>query len=215
MIAAPVAIEPDACTARPTKRLPLPLHFSVSVLIHGALAALMAGIFVIQAWKPAKPKETPIEVTFISPTIPEPVQRKAVPRVRRLEAPAPTEEAPVLVHQDIKPIPAEEAPRQAVNNPNPNSLSVYVGSVIQMIEREKRYPPAALRRGQQGRVVLSLKLGVGGEVLSASVAEPSPFQDLDDASLETIQRIKRFPPLPHDLKQSEIDLKIPVEYKLQ
>ena len=196
---------------------PLPFHISLSVLIHGVVLGTMMALLVIQAWSPQKPHEQPIDVTFVNPARPLPPQKKIVTRPRRLDIAAPKDRTQVVVHEDIKPATTtqqQEAPTSTATA-NPSLLSVYVGSILQLIENQKHYPPSAQRRGQQGRVVLSLKLSRGGDILAVTVLEPSPYTDLNDASLETIQRIGHFPPLPDGIKLSEVNLKVPVEYKLQ
>ncbi|WP_048863183.1 energy transducer TonB, partial [Acidisphaera rubrifaciens] len=49
-----------------------------------------------------------------------------------------------------------------------------------------RYPREAARRGEQGRVVLLLRIGTEGAVLNAAVYQTSGSPDLDAAAMKAV-----------------------------
>lgn len=93
--------------------------------------------------------------------------------------------------------------------------SKYFSLVVQTIHKNKRYPRQAYSLNQEGKVVVRLKLDKKGKVLEVEVLEKAPFKSLTNASLETINSIKNFPPIPDELQVDDITLRIPIEYKIQ
>lgn len=52
------------------------------------------------------------------------------------------------------------------------------------------YPQAALDRGQQGRVILSVDIDVTGRASNVSIKESSGFRSLDDSALKAVRKWK-------------------------
>jgi TonB family protein len=196
---------------------PIQFHFSLSLLVHGTFFAVLLLFATIHARSILERHQVPADVTLLSaPATPKKVERVLPSIPRKTQA----REKTLLVSKNVAPTEEKQVelpskPETPAASANPNALSLYVGNVLQLIERQKKYPPAAQRRGQQGRVLLSLIVNKQGEIVDVRVAEPSAFPDLNDAALEIVRRIRNFPPLPDELKRAEISLQIPVEYKLQ
>jgi protein TonB len=55
------------------------------------------------------------------------------------------------------------------------------------------YPPAALRRGLQGRVLVRAHVAPDGTPEEVAVARTSGFEQLDRAALEAVRACRRFP----------------------
>lgn len=66
-------------------------------------------------------------------------------------------------------------------------------AALAAIVREDFYPRAAIERGLEGRVVLLLNLGEGGQVTGIEVASSSGHALLDDAAVNAAGRIGRLP----------------------
>ncbi len=66
------------------------------------------------------------------------------------------------------------------------------------------YPREALRRRQEGTVVVRFEVGEQGEVLAAEVAKPCDFPLLNQAALRTVKRSWHFPAGPKRLYQVSI-----------
>jgi protein TonB len=91
----------------------------------------------------------------------------------------------------------------------------YFDLIAQLIFKNKRYPRLAYSLGQEGLVVIKLKLNKDGEILDLSLLEESSFKILNEASLDTISAIHRFPAIPKEIGLSELTLRIPIEYKIK
>jgi protein TonB len=84
--------------------------------------------------------------------------------------------------------------------------------VLAILERAKRYPLAARRRGLEGTVRIAFLIGADGTISDPRVIVPSPHQVLDEAALAMVHRIGSVPPPP-----DRIALRFPVsiEYTLE
>ncbi len=96
-----------------------------------------------------------------------------------------------------------------------NAKTTYFALITQIIYRNKRYPRQAYSLQQEGLVVVKLKLNKDGEILDLRVLEESPYKSLNEASLDTISAIHRFPPIPNELGVNELTLRVPIEYKIR
>jgi periplasmic protein TonB len=91
---------------------------------------------------------------------------------------------------------------------------MYVDKVSQLINHNKIYPKEAIDREEEGKVVVAVTLNSAGQILAAEVEEKSPYPLLNDAALQTVRSIKRFPPFPQILTET-LHLHIPLIYKIE
>lgn len=91
----------------------------------------------------------------------------------------------------------------------------YQTSVVQTLMRYREYPPLAQRRGIEGRNMVRLVIERDGTVSSIEMIEQSGHGLLDRATEDMIDRVKRFPPFPDDLKMPRMVLRVPVVYDLR
>jgi protein TonB len=203
-----------------------PGFFSQSLVAHAAVFALLAlGARAIPD-KAKSARSAPIELLVpTKKTAPAARSRAVAPqRPSKARAPAPKEPAPAApqaiaareaeAEPSARPVEAAPYARDAAAGQG-SALSDYAGDVIALLERQKKYPGSARRRGQQGLVLLSITVGKGGELIDASVSEPSPFPDLNEAALALVRSIASFPALPPSVNLARITLRIPVAYKLE
>jgi TonB family protein len=76
------------------------------------------------------------------------------------------------------------------------------------------YPPDAYQRGQQGRVVLEIRVTPEGTVASLHVIESSGVASLDQAALEAV-RVWRFAPARRRGQAVEAVVNVPVRFTLR
>lgn len=84
----------------------------------------------------------------------------------------------------------------ALNNPKPS------------------YPPAALRQGIEGRVLVRVLVDANGQPAAVELAESSGSRLLDDAALETLRRW-RFQPARRNGVAVAQEVRVPINFKLQ
>jgi protein TonB len=155
----------------------------------------------MRANEPPKPHELqPLEMPLVVPTQVE--RSVAASEPQRDEAkpaePAPVEK-PTAAPVAPKPVePQEQAPRfdaAYLNNPAP------------------AYPSAARQLGEQGRVLLWVRVSREGSPLEVQLRQSSGSSRLDRAAVDAVQRW-RFVPAHRGAEQIESSVLVPVDFKL-
>jgi len=75
-----------------------------------------------------------------------------------------------------------------------------------------RYPPAALRRGDRGTVVVRVEVDAGGKPAGVALVQRSGSRDLDRAAMEAV-RDWRFQPAQRDGHPVAGSIEIPFDFK--
>ena len=77
-----------------------------------------------------------------------------------------------------------------------------------------RYPDAARRRNQQGRVLLKVQVGINGRASSVRISRSSGYRVLDKAALSTVRRW-RFRPVLHNGQPVASTITVPIRFRLR
>lgn len=166
---------------------------------------------------------------------------KEVDRESELEAPRPSEQEPVerRRHEQMaqpKPVkpaprkPKQQAPDRATVKPqaaqvreaiaqapaastpsNADALPNWRSQIIDILERNKRYPPEAAARSEHGVSSLAFSLNRQGRVTSARIAGTSGSQALDEETLSLVHRVQ-FPPPPAEVGGAQISLIVAIRF---
>jgi protein TonB len=161
------------------------------------LAVLNVGLLTPPAPEMPKPeivppKPRPVEKQPQPRPVPEPVRLAVpadVPVNVPVNVPAPPDTAPVAVapaptFASAAP-PAPPAPPAAPTQPRFDADYLH--------NPKPAYPPLARRMGEEGRVVLRVRVGADGLPLDVAVATGSGSDRLDRAALDTVRRWKFVP----------------------
>lgn len=126
--------------------------------------------------------------------VPKPkLMAKAAPKIRPVETPLPTENtAPAAQHADIK--------------------SQYHAELRARIDENKFYPPLSRRLGQKGLVIVAFTLLEDGNIINVRIDSPSSFERLNESALEAVKKVGKFRPIPQELGESKMDIKVPVKF---
>jgi protein TonB len=154
-----------------------------------------------------QPKEEPVPVA--KPLL----QSKPKPVVRHVEPPRPQ---PPQVQPTVEPA-APAPPQPAVAAPPApvvDDLQRFSALIAAQLERYKRYPAMAQRRGEQGVVKLRFTLSRSGGVLNAQIEHGSGYADLDNEVLALVQRAQPLPPIPANIPDNTLDIHVPVAFGL-
>ena len=124
--------------------------------------------------------------------------------------PAADEEVPKLVEAapppptvDATPLPSESTP-SPVNNDRPLPIAGQ--------SPPPRYPPAALRRGDAGTVVLRVDVDATGRPYNVAVIERSGSRDLDRAATDAVRQW-RFTPAMSNGQPAPGTIEVPFDFK--
>lgn len=176
-----------------------------------------------------------------TPAVSPPPPEQVPPPPEQVQPPPPTAPAPVAI---VPTPPQPPAPRQAAASEttpaetpaapatppqqkrgagrasadaagaNPGVALSYAARLAAHLNRHKRYPLAARRRGEEGVVELRLLIGRDGTVIQGRVSLPGP-KALSEAALRMLEEAKPLPPFPDAMPQSRIDVVVPISFTLR
>lgn len=94
------------------------------------------------------------------------------------------------------------------------ALDDYGRSLCELLARHRQYPRLAALRGWEGEVRLRLKVAGKGGLLAVQVVRSSGHELLDRHALQLVQGTA-LPALPERFGDREIQVDVPIHYKLQ
>lgn len=169
-----------------------------------------------------------------SRTIPRamPVARPTnVPNV--LTVPQATKAMAAITAPAVETAPAKSAPAAAETMPARNAapsaiaeastapdttqtdaLATYRKQLAELFARRQEYPRLAAMRGWEGEVRLRLRVARKGNLLAVVLDRSSGHDVLDRHALAMIEDMASLPALPGALAQEEIQVVVPIHYKL-
>lgn len=92
--------------------------------------------------------------------------------------------------------------------------SAYLKRLQAKISHNQHYPRLSRKRGEQGKVVVSLVIQADGGFEKIQIDQSSSYPRLDRSALQTLQRIERFEALPAGLGLAKWRVKVPLVFKL-
>lgn len=159
-------------------------------------------VVVPQPTSPAKPREKPAptprpvlampaETASSTPTfsVPAPVIATPAPAAAPAAAPSPVAAAPATIS-------AARYDAAYLHNPRPN------------------YPPMSRRLGEEGKVLLKVRVSTDGRPLAVDLEKTSNFNRLDEAALDVVKRW-RFVPAKRGDEAIEASVIVPLVFRLE
>ncbi len=164
----------------------------------------------------------PKEVKALKPEIKPETKPKPKPKPKVV---APKFEQPVTVKE---PEPIESVPVQAPKvakvtpsvTPSRSQAEInlekanYYQLILKKLERFKKYPSRARRRGEQGTVRLTFSLNQDGSLHSHEITKSSGSRALDREVEQLIVRASPFPPIPEIMGTGKLELSVPISFTL-
>lgn len=213
--------------------LSLALHLAVFVALPGwQTAPLPAPLPLFASLRPAPAAEVPVPEALppaAASRTASSAPRSTPPAAPRLSVPGPASPAPAaspLPVASIEPALPVERPFPAVaalpSPPEPvarpvqavDPLVAYRLRLAELFARQQDYPRIAAMRGWEGEVRLRLKVARKGNLLGVVVDRSSGFDVLDQHALAMLAGLGSLPPIPDTLESSEIQVVVPIHYKL-
>lgn len=140
-----------------------------------------------------------------------PVQAMPEPVAATTAATGQAREPAVVAH--VAP-PVGEVPA-APARPQGSLLDAYRQRLTEIFAGQQQYPRIAAQRGWEGEVRLRLRVARKGNLVSVHIDSSSGFEVLDQHALALLDRIANLPPLPDGLEAGEIQVVVPVNYRLR
>lgn len=138
-----------------------------------------------------------------APSQPTPPREPVAPRLPLPQQPAPPAK-PALRPSQPTALPAQDVQRQ------------YLSLVSEALQRHKRYPSVARRRGLSGKVVLDFVILPNGQVTEVQIvaSQSTRHGTLNQAALRALKRASPLPPFPKALKKPSLRVTLPILYEL-
>lgn len=145
--------------------------------------------------RPERPQDPPKEKPERKPP---PAPSRATVRAKTVAPPA---EAP-----------AAPAPTKSAGGSGSISPAKWQSRLMAHLERRKRYPSAARRRGEEGVAHVHFSIDAGGNVRSVRLTRSSGFADLD---AEVLALVRRASPVPAPPPGAPQDITAPVQFSIR
>ncbi len=184
---------------------------SVRVMTESAPSPMMVDLVAESAGTmTAQPAHTAVTAVRAKPR-----PATAMPSIEPLAAVEPIDDGAdadvVAVHTDRGSDAPAEAASPAVAD---DAWAEFYAAVRAAIERAKRYPPSARLMGQEDRVVVGFRIALDGRADGLRVVEPSRFPILNQAAIETVERVSNFPHPPADAASTGVRVQVPMVFAL-
>ena len=153
--------------------------------------------------EPPPPPQTETVVEPPKPPPPKPPEKKKVAKLTT--APKPTERhAPVAA-----------APVPGAGAINSSALPNWKSALVAQLERNKRYPPEARSRGDQGVAQLAFSIDRHGGVHNVRVVHSSGSSVLDQETVALAYRAQPLPAPPPEVSGAQIPIVVPIRYNIR
>ena len=215
-------LKPLQVVLRTTAPLPVPSPPPVTVEAQPAQPPKPVHRIAVAPPKPAPILTRPASPGTPAPAIvrsaPAPVPAavpiaKAAPALVDIAPVAPATPAPVAAIVRTEPAPA--APVRVDEPPDPALLERYGRSLSSALARQQQYPRIAAMRGWEGEVQLSVTIARKGNIVATQVVHSSGFDVLDQNAVQLVTSAAPLPRPPETLQNREIQIIVPVHYKLE
>ena len=94
-------------------------------------------------------------------------------------------------------------------------MQAWQTQVVTRLERNKRYPPAAQSRREQGVAQLFFSLDRQGRLIESRVVRSSGAALLDQEALALLRRAQPFPPPPPQLTGDRVGVTVPIRFNIK
>lgn len=145
-----------------------------------------------------------------------PSARPVTPSAGPANVPAPTAPAALAAAASDSSVATSPAvaPSSAARSDS-ELLDGYRRRLGDLFARQQEYPRIAALRGWEGEVRLRLKVARKGQLLGIHLDRSSGFDVLDQHALAMVEALPGLPPLPEALEANEIQVVVPINYKLK
>ena len=90
----------------------------------------------------------------------------------------------------------------------------YLAALQRWLARYKKYPDDAIKKKEEGKVVVGFTLNRDGTVLDSWIEHSTGVPELDQATLAMLQRASPMPPIPPRYKGAQLKLAMPIDYSI-
>lgn len=196
------------------------LAAGVSVAIHGALVLQLPADLTIPESGDSEGVQLALSIQPTKPHTPPPTPPANTPNnpptAANTTTATPVSPAVQQRHATAAPPSTASTPSQSPATPGSAAptRTDYLGTLQRWLARHQHYPTAASERGWQGVVELAFVIDRNGQVSDPRVASSSGHAVLDRAALDMLARAAPLPPVPPQMAQDTLRLRVPISFNL-
>ncbi|MBI2306258.1 MAG: energy transducer TonB [Rhodocyclales bacterium] len=112
-------------------------------------------------------------------------------------------------------VPVAAAPPVVAADDSARQLHGYGQRLSELFSRQQQYPRLAALRGWEGEVRVRLSVARQGSLTAVRLERSSGYEVLDKHALAMIEEIGRLPPPPAGVDSGDIQVVVPIHYKLR
>ena len=147
--------------------------------------------------------------------LPTPKPKQQAARQQEPRAPAPATSAPQAIPERMAAIPAAPSQSQFTRGDS-KAVAKWTTQIMELLDRNKRYPSAAHARGEHGVALVFFSLDQRGQVTDSRIVRSSGAAELDEEALALLRRSQPFPPWPAgDFVGDQVNLTVPIRFNLR
>lgn len=159
-----------------------------------------------------QPPPLPDAAVALPPSKPRPPERRQA-AAKPVQPPEPA--PPVAGPSQSPSTPVPESPAAPAAASSPGGARSWQSQVLAHLERHKRYPRGAQARRQEGVAHVRIRIDRQGRVLSSRLEESSGSALLDEETLALVGRADPLPAPPATIEPPQVELVVPVIYRLR
>lgn len=164
--------------------------------------------------KPAAPQPVVAPPVPMQPSKPQPTAARPTPTPRPIMAVAAEPTASPPTFSVPAPVAAPPAPVATAPSPAaPVAVTAARFNAAYLNNPEPKYPPLSRRLGEEGKVLLKVRVTVEGLAASVDLEKSSSFERLDEAARQAVARW-RFVPAKRGDEPIEASVIVPIVFRL-
>lgn len=94
-------------------------------------------------------------------------------------------------------------------------INSYLKKINTIIQKNKKYPPSARMREEEGKVEIQFTLSQTGNLIEVALTSPSIYPEFNKAAKNLVDKLSPFPAFPEGVDRKSITVKMEVVYELK
>jgi TonB family protein len=175
-------------------------HLSQSDYVRSQLTKIGTGVLKLQVASTMILAQAPVQKKV----------KKATPLNPNKPKTTPLKEELVSTSSETLPLGGSEFGTAAMGKTD--IFSLYKAELRAMIDKNKSYPAISKRLGQTGTVVVAFTLLEDGHIIDIRIDKPSLYERLNSSALDAVRKVDRFKPIPKEVGETRMVIKVPVKF---
>lgn len=143
------------------------------------------------------------------------VKKEAPPKRKKPVLKKPTPEDIVPPVEELTPAPMPPPINTQSSAIQAQASETWQSNLLAHIQRYKRYPRQARRRGQEAVIYVQVTITRDGQVVKHQLEKASQYKALNREVLNLITRAQPLPPPPKEIKGETLEILLPVVFSLR